>query len=96
MAHRWKHPQPRTAFAVWTDKHLAKHLAVITPIIKQLPRKPTGVFGVGFADEARLIVLRHRAQIWRSTTIFLTSAIALLGESPLGQTFEQFMIVWQR
>ena len=36
---------------------------------------------------------RHAA---RSAISFLVSAIALAGFSPLGQTFAQFMIVWQR
>jgi len=35
-------------------------------------------------------------QIRRSTIIFLISAIALAGFSPLGQACVQFMIVWQR
>lgn len=35
-------------------------------------------------------------QTWRVTIIFLTSAIALAGFSPLGQALAQFMIVWQR
>ena len=35
-------------------------------------------------------------QIARSAIIFLVSAIALAGLNPLGQTFAQFMIVWQR
>ncbi len=32
----------------------------------------------------------------RSTIIFLISAIALAGFSPLGQVLAQFMMVWQR
>ncbi len=32
----------------------------------------------------------------RSSSNFLVSAMALAGLSPLGQTFAQFMIVWQR
>ncbi len=32
----------------------------------------------------------------RSTIIFLIWAMALAGLRPLGQTFAQFMIVWQR
>src|SRR5690348_10932224 len=32
----------------------------------------------------------------RSAISFLVSAIALAGLSPLGHTFAQFMIVWQR
>ena len=51
-------------------------------------------------DEAGRGPLRHAifafAQTARSTIIFLVSAIARAGERPLGQTFEQFMIVWQR
>jgi len=35
-------------------------------------------------------------QIWRSTIIFLISAMALAGLSPFGQVLAQFMIVWQR
>jgi hypothetical protein len=35
-------------------------------------------------------------QIARSAIIFLVSAIALAGLNPLGQTFAQFMMVWQR
>ncbi len=35
-------------------------------------------------------------QTARSTIIFLISPIARAGERPLGQTFEQFMMVWQR
>ena len=33
---------------------------------------------------------------WRSTIIFLISAMALAGFSPFGQTLAQFMMVWQR
>ena len=40
--------------------------------------------------------LRQVAQAALSATSFLVSAIALAGERPFGQTFEQFMIVWQR
>jgi len=32
----------------------------------------------------------------RSTSIFFTSAMALAGLRPFGQTWAQFMIVWQR
>ena len=32
----------------------------------------------------------------RSASIFFTSAMALAGLRPLGQTWAQFMIVWQR
>lgn len=32
----------------------------------------------------------------RSTMSFLISAMALAGFKPLGQVFEQFMMVWQR
>lgn len=35
-------------------------------------------------------------QMARSASIFLISAIAFAGLSPLGQTFAQFMMVWQR
>lgn len=35
-------------------------------------------------------------QTTRSTIIFLISAIALAGFNPFGQTWAQFMIVWQR
>ena len=35
-------------------------------------------------------------QTTRSTISFLISAIALAGFRPLGQTWAQFMIVWQR
>ncbi len=55
-------------------------------------------FGVGLVREAR-DQLRDRfvdAQSWRSISIFLISAIARAGLSPLGQTLAQFMIVWQR
>ena len=31
-----------------------------------------------------------------STIIFFTSAIAFAGFNPFGQTFAQFMMVWQR
>ena len=40
-------------------------------------------------------VTRH-IQTWRSTIIFLISAIAFAGFKPLGQVLVQFMIVWQR
>ena len=33
---------------------------------------------------------------WRSTIIFLISAIALAGFRPFGQVRLQFMMVWQR
>ncbi len=35
-------------------------------------------------------------QSTRSASIFLTSAMARAGFSPLGQTWAQFMMVWQR
>ncbi|SFN01792.1 hypothetical protein SAMN05192571_11228 [Pleomorphomonas diazotrophica] len=35
-------------------------------------------------------------QICRSTSIFLISAMAFAGLSPLGQVWAQFMMVWQR
>ena len=35
-------------------------------------------------------------QATRSTISFLISAMALAGFRPLGQTWAQFMIVWQR
>ena len=38
----------------------------------------------------------EKDQTARSTSIFFVSAIALAGLRPLGQTFAQFMIVWQR
>src|SRR4051812_19714336 len=41
----------------------------------------------------RLAAIRQAA---RSAISFLVSAIALAGLRPLGQTFAQFMIVWQR
>ena len=37
-----------------------------------------------------------RPQTTRSTSIFFTSAMALAGFRPLGQTWAQFMMVWQR
>jgi hypothetical protein len=37
-----------------------------------------------------------RPHTTRSTIIFLISAIALAGFSPLGQVLAQFMMVWQR
>ena len=40
--------------------------------------------------------LRRGDQTRLSTIIFLISAIALAGLRPFGQTFAQFMIVWQR
>ena len=39
---------------------------------------------------------RPDGQIVRSTIIFLISAMAFAGLSPLGQVFVQFMMVWQR
>ena len=39
---------------------------------------------------------RRGIQTRRSTIIFLISAIALAGVSPLGQVLVQFMMVWQR
>jgi len=38
----------------------------------------------------------EEAYTTRSTSIFLTSAMALAGFRPFGQTWAQFMIVWQR
>ena len=38
----------------------------------------------------------RRNQTWREIIIFLISAIACAGFSPLGQVLAQFMIVWQR
>lgn len=37
-----------------------------------------------------------RSQTLRSTISFLSSAMALAGESPFGHALAQFMIVWQR
>jgi hypothetical protein len=39
---------------------------------------------------------RRGVQYWRSTSIFLISAIALAGFRSFGHTSVQFMIVWQR
>ena len=39
---------------------------------------------------------RAKNHTTRSTIIFLISAIAFAGFSPLGQVLAQFMIVWQR
>ena len=53
----------------------------------------------GFAGGHRAASLgndRAADQVTRSTIIFLISAIALAGFSPLGQTWAQFMMVWQR
>lgn len=38
----------------------------------------------------------RQAYTTRSSIIFFTSAMALAGFRPLGQTFAQFMMVWQR
>ena len=39
---------------------------------------------------------RHWAHTWRSTIIFLISAIDFAGLRCFGHAFEQFMMVWQR
>src|SRR5690242_10615137 len=67
------------------------------------PAVPSGIIGVGrrSARDADIlepfrgvvVVLAHAA---RSAISFLVSAIAFAGLRPLGQTFAQFMIVWQR
>ena len=46
--------------------------------------------------DERAVASEKAAQAVRSTSIFLVSAIALAGLSPLGHTLAQFMIVWQR
>jgi aryl-alcohol dehydrogenase-like predicted oxidoreductase len=62
-----------------------------------------GAFGTPMADPAIFPEAEFRTRIprfypgnSRSTIIFLISAIALAGFSPLGQVLAQFMIVWQR
>ena len=66
------------------------------------PAVPAGVVGVGRGADGDADVLEafgavgFVGQAARSAISFLVSAIALAGLRPLGQTFAQFMIVWQR
>ena len=88
-----EHAQPRLPVIVHPGDELAHHRAVEQRFILQVPVPPAGVFRVGAMVEY-LVAQSH--QIARSAIIFLVSAIALAGLRPLGQTFAQFMIVWQR
>jgi len=68
------------------------------------PGEPSGALGVGLRARRKTDVLEPLAReclsvfahAARSAISFLVSAIALAGDRPFGQTFEQFMIVWQR
>ena len=60
--------------------------------VVQHPALPSRKRRIVLVDEVRC----RFAQSVRSASIFLISAIALAGLRPLGQTFAQFMIVWQR
>jgi len=58
------------------------------------PAQPPEFFN---PDSARLCHFAGRLQIpRRAMSIFLVSAMALAGFSPLGQVLVQFMMVWQR
>lgn len=53
--------------------------------------------GVNFPNTVRIVrPFLEKRQTTRSTSIFLISPIALAGFKPFGQTWAQFMIVWQR
>ena len=47
-------------------------------------------------DSYDAIVSASACQLWRSTSIFLISAIARAGFRSFGQASVQFMMVWQR
>ena len=68
--------------------------AIIPRLVFQAPAVPPGMIGI-FAKRECCFV-GQRSQTARSTTSFLTSAIARAGFSPLGQALAQFMIVWHR
>jgi len=88
-----KHAQPRLAVVVDTGDELAHHRAVEQRFVLEIPVAPARIVRIGAMVED-LVAQRH--QIARSAIIFLVSAIALAGLRPLGQTFAQFMMVWQR
>lgn len=54
------------------------------------------VFSVGRSHQTYFGQHHQFDQIWRSTIIFLISAIALPGFNPLGQVRVQLRMVWQR
>ena len=58
----------------------------------QPPGRGAGVQGL----RGGKVHVRCDAQCWRSTIIFLISAIAFAGLRSFGQTEVQFMMVWQR
>ncbi len=69
---------------------------LLQPVQPQHRRALVGI-GLQFPGGDQPLVPRGKpAQIARSTCIFLISAIARAGLSPLGQTLAQFMMVWQR
>src|SRR3954447_9294210 len=74
------------------------------PAREVAPAEPPIVFGVGSRARGHAYVFQSCrlervavfAQAARSAISLRVSAIALAGLSPFGQTFAQFMIVWQR
>ena len=82
----------RPALAVWPEQQLAGGAG--EGAARELaPAEPAGMIGIGRRSGRKL---RNVAQAARSAISFLVSAIALAGFKPFGQTFAQFMIVWQR
>ena len=89
---RRKDPAPRPPLTLAADEELADR-RVVAVVVRQVPGPPAGVVRVRLVADERVEAAFYTA---RSTSIFLVSAIALAGFSPFGQTFAQFMIVWQR
>jgi len=94
LAARGEHPHASTPLAFGANDDAAEQIVEATPLL-QIPAVPAGIVRIGAVEESRS-GCGSPAQTARSTSIFLVSAIAFAGESPLGQTFAQFMIVWQR
>ena len=89
---RREHPAPRPPLPLRPDEQLADR-GVEPLLVRQVPGRPARMVGIGRVTDERV---KRAGQTARSTSSFLVSAIALAGLRPLGQTFAQFMIVWQR
>ena len=63
------------------------------PPEQKSPALRPGFANLALRDAREVKSRRKRRHIFRSTIIFLISAISLAGLSPFGQAFEQFMMV---
>ena len=95
---------------LFPGEHRAQNLLVETRIVCRTPPVPAGVGWIRCKNERGAIFFHdgntvdspsiHKTermdQTRRSAVIFLISAIARAGDRPFGQTFAQFMMVWQR